>query len=196
MPKKSKKISKNKNLSAKRERFCQEYIIDNNGTQAAIRAKYSKKGAGQRAGELLKKIEIRSRIAELEKELVNKIGVTKEMVVREYKKLAFSNAEDVFNWETEVITIENSEGQEIKRKVARPFLKKLEEMSPAARASISEIRETQHGITIKLHDKKGSLDSLSRYLGMFSDKIEHSGPNGGPIETNFSVEFVKCKEKK
>jgi phage terminase small subunit len=36
---------------------------------------------------------------------------------------------------------------------------------------------------IKLSDKKGALDSLARHLGMFTDKTEISGPNGGPIVT-------------
>ena len=34
-----------KKLTAKQQRFCDEYLIDMNGTQAAIRAGYSKKTA-------------------------------------------------------------------------------------------------------------------------------------------------------
>jgi len=195
MAKKRRKTIKKTGLSPKRELFCQEFVIDNNATQAAIRAKYSKHTAGQQAFKLLKNDQIKARIAILQKEVVNRVGVTQEMVVNEYKKLAFANAEDIFNWETEVITVKGSDGDEVKKEIARPTIKKLEEMSPAARASISEIRETNQGIAIKLHDKKGSLDSLSRYLGMFSDKMEVSGPNGGPIETKFSIEFIECKPK-
>jgi hypothetical protein len=35
----------------------------------------------------------------------------------------------------------------------------------------------------KLNDKKGALDSMSRYLGMFNDKVELTGKGGGPIQT-------------
>ena len=49
----------------KREAFCQEYIIDFNGTQAAIRAKYSKKTAQEQSSQLLSKLIIQARIKEL-----------------------------------------------------------------------------------------------------------------------------------
>jgi phage terminase small subunit len=40
-----------------------------------------------------------------------------------------------------------------------------------------------HTHKIKLADKKGALDSLAKFLGMFVEKTEISGPNGGPIVT-------------
>lgn len=192
MPKKSKK---NEGLSVKRERFCQEYVIDFNGTKAAERAKYSKNSAGQQAARLLQNDKVKERIRELKKEIMQRSGVTQDMIINEYKKLAFTNSEDVFNWETELIECIDKDGNTFKKEVSRPFLKKIEEMSDAARASISEIRETAQGLAIKLHDKKGALDSLSRCHNMFSEKIEHSGPNGGAIETKFTVEFVETKSK-
>lgn len=44
------------------ERFCEEYLVDMNGTQAAIRAGYSKKTANEQAARLLTKVSIRARI--------------------------------------------------------------------------------------------------------------------------------------
>ena len=35
---------------------------------------------------------------------------------------------------------------------------------------------------VKFVDKKGALDSVARHLGMFKDKVEVSGPNGGPMQ--------------
>lgn len=55
-------------LTAKQDRFCQEYLIDLNATQSAIRAGYSEKTAGSIGGENLKKPEIQERIAELKAE--------------------------------------------------------------------------------------------------------------------------------
>ena len=53
----------------KHERFCQEYIIDLNATQAAIRAGYSSKTAGSIATRLLQKVNIHARITELSQEV-------------------------------------------------------------------------------------------------------------------------------
>lgn len=61
-------------MTAKQQRFCDEYLIDLNATQAAIRAGYSEKNARNIASENLAKPNIRSyidaRMAEKEKELI------------------------------------------------------------------------------------------------------------------------------
>lgn len=61
-------------LTEKQKRFCDEYLIDLNGTQAAIRAGYSEKTAKQIANENLTKPYLREyidkRLAEKEKELI------------------------------------------------------------------------------------------------------------------------------
>ena len=62
------------NLTAKQKRFCDEYLIDLNATQAAIRSGYSKKTARQMATENLSKPNIKEyidlRMAEKDKELI------------------------------------------------------------------------------------------------------------------------------
>ena len=61
-------------LTAKQQRFCDEYLIDLNATQAAIRAGYSEKAARQIATENMTKPSIREyidkRMAEKEKNLI------------------------------------------------------------------------------------------------------------------------------
>lgn len=61
-------------LTARQQRFCDEYLIDLNATQAAIRAGYSEKTAKQIATENLSKPYLKeyieSRMAEKEKELI------------------------------------------------------------------------------------------------------------------------------
>jgi phage terminase small subunit len=50
-------------------------------------------------------------------------------------------------------------------------------------AAIAEVKQTREGLAFKLHDKLGALEKLGKHLGMFRDKVEHSGPGGGPIQT-------------
>lgn len=58
-------------LTAKQKRFCDEYLIDCNATQAAIRAGYSKKTAGATGYENLKKPQIKEYIDEQLKRIEN-----------------------------------------------------------------------------------------------------------------------------
>ena len=62
------------NMTPKQQRFCDEYLIDLNGTQAAIRAGYSAKTANEQASRMLTKANIKEyidkRMAEKEKELI------------------------------------------------------------------------------------------------------------------------------
>ena len=64
------------------ERFCREYIIDHNGTKAAIRAGYSEHTAAQQASRLLKKPQIQERIEELEKDVCDALGLKAAWVVQ------------------------------------------------------------------------------------------------------------------
>lgn len=63
------------------ERFCQEYVVDYNGAQAAIRAGYKEKSARSQASDLLTNPNILTRIRELQHEQVERLAVTQDFVV-------------------------------------------------------------------------------------------------------------------
>ena len=63
------------------ELFCQEYIIDFNGTQAAIRAGYSPKTARVQASQLLTRPDISARVHELKKERMDRLSIDQDAVV-------------------------------------------------------------------------------------------------------------------
>lgn len=75
-------------LNPKQERFCQEYVIDLNATQAAIRAGYSKKTARQIGEQNLSKLDIAARIKELKADISNRTGITQEWVVNRLKEIS------------------------------------------------------------------------------------------------------------
>lgn len=68
-------------MTDRQERFCREYVIDYNGTQAAIRAGYREKTAGSTANENLKKPEILARVRELQAEQVERLSISADWVV-------------------------------------------------------------------------------------------------------------------
>lgn len=75
-------------LTPKQRRFVNEYCVDENATQAAIRAGYSENGAGQQAHLLLKNIEISEAIKERMEELAVAASITPEWVVGQWAKIA------------------------------------------------------------------------------------------------------------
>lgn len=75
-------------LTPKQRRFVNEYCVDENATQAALRAGYSENGAGQAGHLLLKNDEIRAAIAERMEEVAIAAGITPEWVVAQWAKIA------------------------------------------------------------------------------------------------------------
>ena len=75
-------------MTAKQRAFTVEYLVDKNATQAAIRAGYSEKTAYSIGVQLLKKLEIREAIEELEKAAQAKAGITVEKIVARINKIA------------------------------------------------------------------------------------------------------------
>ena len=76
-------------LNDKQKQFCREYIVDLNGTQAAIRAGYSKKTSNEQAARLLAKVSIQTYVKELIEKRAKKTEITAERVLQEYARIAF-----------------------------------------------------------------------------------------------------------
>ena len=84
-------------LTPKQRRFVNEYCVDENATQAAIRAGYSENGAGVQGHELLKNIKIKEAIAERMADVAVAASITPEMVLREWAKIAFADPNELVN---------------------------------------------------------------------------------------------------
>lgn len=67
--------------------------------------------------------------------------------------------------------------------MSRTVLKDTTKLSSAARALFAGVKETQHGVEVKMHDQMAALNNTARHLGMFPSKVELTGKDGGPIET-------------
>lgn len=77
-------MPKENNLTPQQEIFCQEYIVDYNGTQAAIRAGYAEKTAASQASRLLKNANVLSRVRAIQKERLEKLALTQEAVLLKF----------------------------------------------------------------------------------------------------------------
>jgi phage terminase small subunit len=84
---------KNDKLTQKQKRFCEQYLVDNNATQAAKRAGYSKKTASSIGSENRKKPKIQRYISQLKKARNLRTQVTADRVLQELAKIGFAKAE-------------------------------------------------------------------------------------------------------
>lgn len=154
-------------MTAKQKRFCEEYLIDLNATQAAIRAGYSPESAQQIGAENLSKPVIRARIDTEIAERSRRTGVNADRVVQELAKIAFVKATDIIDPNT--ATVRDSATDEDKACIASVKFK-----SSSGESSDSVERE------IRMCDKLKALELLGKHLGMFTDKVNVSG--GGVVQ--------------
>lgn len=82
-------------LTPKQRRFVNEYCVDENATQAALRAGYSESGAGVQGHENLKNPKIAAAIKERMEELVVAASITPEWVVGQWAKIAQADPNDI-----------------------------------------------------------------------------------------------------
>ena len=157
-------------LNPKQQRFVDEYLVDLNATQAAIRAGYSQKTAASQGERLLKKAEVQQALSRRMKAREQRTEVTQDRVVKELAKIAFGDPRNVMSWGPGGVT-----------------LKASAELTDDEAALVSEVSETttERGGSLKLktNDKLKALELLGRHLGMFRDKVEVTGKDGGPIQT-------------
>ena len=139
-------------MTDKQERFCEEYMIDLNATQAAIRAGYSPKTANEQGSQLLAKLSIQNRIAQLQAEQSRRTGVSADRVVRELAKVAFVHAGDLIDARTASLKSD-----------AAP-----DDLAAVQSVKVKTFGEDGLEQEVKLADKLRALDLLGKHLGMFN----------------------------
>jgi phage terminase small subunit len=134
----------------KRTKFVEHYTKHLNATDAARYAGY--KMPGYEGCRLLANPFVKAELDKRRKAAERAHGISRDRIIREYAKLAFTNMTDLAEWDAASVTLKAS--------------KKLKKFHAAAVEEVSS-QETKYGtnVKIKAHDKKAALDSLCRVLG-------------------------------
>lgn len=166
-------------LSLRKELFVNEFLKDGNATQAVIRSGYSPNGANRRGAALLKDPVVRARIEEARAEAACAAGITRERVLREYAKLAFSdprlffNADGTLKHPTELDddTAAALAQFEVSEELADDDSdEKLEPQTHGGALKRSYAKRVAGYLTkIKWSDKRAALDSIVKLQGWAKD---------------------------
>ncbi|MCG8532306.1 MAG: terminase small subunit [Desulfovibrionales bacterium] len=148
-------------LTLRQQRFVREYLVDNDGEKAALRAGYSAPSARRTAQRLLGRRDVQSL---LKGQTTGAEHVTQQQVVQELAAVGFANLSDVCTWDD-----------------GHLVLKPSSELSAGQAASIAEITETVTSrggtVRVKLHSKLKALEMLAKHVGLY-DSFEETTKGG------------------
>lgn len=143
-------------LAPRHRRFVDEYLVDLNAKDAAIRAGYTPARASAVAARLLRRPAIAAAIDKARALRSQGMSVTADRVLEEYARIAFADFRNLFDWGPQGVTLRPKE--------------MLSDVDAAAIASIELPATNGRGGKLRLHDKKAALDKLARHLGLFDPK--------------------------
>jgi len=152
-------------LSDLHRAFAEQYLICMNATKAYLKVypDSSRESANANACRLMKTSGISEEIKRLRKERSERCAIEADDVIKELKLLAYSDMDDYVEFGPAGVT-----------------LKEMSEMPTEMTRAIVEVSHnfTSEGggsIKFKLADKRPALVDIGKHLGMFVDKIDHSG---------------------
>jgi phage terminase small subunit len=225
-------------LTPKQERFVDEYLIDLNATQAAIRAGYSARTADRIGPELLGKTCVADAIAAGMAARAERTRITADRVLEHWWTVATADPNELvefrrtccrycygdgFGYQRTRVEIardravwarrveeeqrkpepkdlgpfdpQGGDGYDARKSpnpecqvcfgdgVGVAYPKDTRTLSPAALRLYAGVKTTKDGLEVKMHDQAAALANVAKHLGMFVEKHEHTGKDGGPIET-------------
>jgi phage terminase small subunit len=151
-------MAKKAKLTEKQQRFVDEYLIDLNATQAAIRAGYSVKTANEQGSQNLAKLSIQQAIAEQMAERSKRTGINQDRVVLELAKIALVKMTDIVDNQGRIKSDASPDDLACIESV------KYKESESDTWSSVE--RE------VKIASKLKALELLGKHLGMWNDKLD------------------------
>ena len=158
-------MAKARKLTALQKRFCDEYLVDLCGTKAARRAGYKGKRPEVYASKQLATAHVQAYLGVAMGKRERRTEITQDRVLTELARIGFADMRGLLTWGTAGVELVESS-----------------KLTADQVACISEVSESDEGaIKLKLHDKVKSLELLGSHLGIWRQKVEHTGKNGTPL---------------
>ncbi len=174
-------------LTAKQEAFITEYLIDLNGTQAAIRAGYSEDSAAMIASENLTKPYIQAALARAKEQRAKSCQIEAADVLKVLKAVMTTTTSDLYTVDPDGYLIP----------------KPLDQLSEAANIALSEVRQTKTknksgeelvNQSFRTWDKLKATELAAKHLGMLKDGHAITFGAGNSLKSQVEVVFVNAKK--
>lgn len=174
-------------MTPKQERFVQEYLIDLNATQAAIRAGYSVKTAKSIGQENLTKPYMQAAIGAAQQKRANRTEVTQDRVLQELARIAFFDLRTLYREDGSLKAMHELDAD------AAAVLAGVDVVETKGNAEVDGdgMRHVPEFVKkVKIPDKVAALGLAMRHLGMLKDKVEHSGSVGVTVAASKADEAL------
>lgn len=116
---------------------------------------------------LAKDEKVMARLAELTNKLTERSLITVEQIVNQLGKIAFSDITEFATFGQKEVIMRGSP--------ANINYVDFKESAEVDGTIIQEVKQGKDGSSVKLNDRMKALELLGRYLGMFTDNVNHSG---------------------
>jgi phage terminase small subunit len=175
-------------LTLKQEIFCRKYIEQGGNASEAFRQaypveKWKPESVWPHACRLMTNGKVRARITQLTREAALAAAVTPERIIAEYARLAFMDPRQVFDARGKLKPIHDLDDNTAAA-IAGIEQEDIWEGKGEGRENVGQLKK------IKLSDKRAALDSLAKCLGMFTDRVELTGKDGGPLEVELAARLA------
>lgn len=176
-------------LTIRQSAFVHEYLKCDHAALAAVKAGYKPSTARNIGENLLSNPAIGDAILARRQALAIDTGLTAQDVINELKKVAFANLSDYGRINEDGDPIVDL-SQTTRGQMAALAEATTETYMEGKGKDAVRVKKAK----IKLHDKIAALEKLGKTFGLFSDRTEHTGVNGGPIAIaqRWQVELVPC----
>ena len=159
--------------------FKEEYLVDLNGTKAAIRAGYSKKSASVTASRLLSNANVQTAIFKAMDERSRRTEITADRVLKEIAAMSFVDIRDIFTPAGNLKSIDTLSDDAAAAVVSVEVV-----VRPTGETDEDGHKEVEHVHKIRLGDKLKGLEMLCKHLGLFRD-TGNAGQGGIQIIMNY-----------
>jgi phage terminase small subunit len=155
-------------MTPKQQRFVEEYLIDLNATQAAVRAGYSASTAMEQGYQLLQNTSVSSAITALKAERSKQTGIDAAWLLKRLADEAEADLNDIYDDVGALKPIH--EWPLIWRKGLVGGIKAIEERDDTGKV-VGVVRE------VKLSDRVKRLELIGKHVDVqaFKEQVEHSG---------------------
>lgn len=181
------KAKKERGLTPKQQRFVEEYLVDLNATQAAIRAGYSRKTARKIGSENLSKPDIQAALTAAMEGRSKRCEFDADRVLLELKRIATFDLREAASWShKDGVVFKASDKLDADTAAAISEVVCIE----TAREEVDEEGGDviiKRRLSVKQHSKMKALELAAKYFGMLIEKREHTVNPGDNVQVVFTV---------